>query len=55
VQGQHVAELRVVGEAVDDRTLGGPGVAEQVLDAVADQAVHQDVLAAHVGLRVSLG
>ena len=50
VQRQHVADLRVVRQALDDGALGGAGIAEEILDAVAHQGFHEDVSSAHAGL-----
>src|SRR4029434_4697066 len=47
VQGHHVAQLRVVQQRVQDRALGGAGGAEDVPHPVRDEALHEDVLAAH--------
>jgi len=49
VQRHDVAELRVVQQGVEDRALGGAGVAEDVLHPVPDQALHEDLPAAHAG------
>ena len=54
VQRQHVVDRRVAGEAVDQRALGGAGVAEQVPDPVRQQALHEDVTPVHVS-SLSLG
>ena len=48
VQRQHIVDRRVACEAVDQRALGGAGVAEQVLDPVRQQALHEDVTPVHV-------
>ena len=53
VQGQHVVERRVAGQAVDQRALGGAGIAEQVPDPVRQQALHEDVAPVHVFLSVA--
>ena len=48
VQREHVVDRRVAGEAVDQRALGGAGVAEQMLDPVGQQALHEYVAPVHV-------
>ena len=47
VESQDVVELGVVEQAVDDGALGRPRIAEDVADAVSDEAFHQDLSAAH--------
>ena len=46
VQAEHVVDVRVVVEAVDDGKLGGPRIAEDVPDSLRHQGVHEDLLAA---------
>ena len=48
VQREHVVDRRVADEAVDQRALGGAGVAEQMLDPVRQQALHEYVAPVHV-------
>ena len=48
VEGQHIGERRVGGETVDKRALGRARIAEQILDPVRQQALHDDVTPAHV-------
>ncbi len=49
VQGHDVTQPGIVQERVEDRALGGAGVAEDVLDLMGDEALHEDLLAAHAG------
>ena len=48
VQREHVVDPRIARQAVDQRALGGAGIAEQVLDPVRQQALHEDVTPVHV-------
>ena len=48
VQREHVLDPLIAREAVDQRALGGAGVAEHVLDPVRQQAFHEDVAPVHV-------
>ncbi len=47
VKGHDVGDLGVVEQAVDDGALGRPRIAEDVADALGDEAFHQDLSAAH--------
>ena len=47
VQGHDVAELRIVQQRIEDRALGGAGIAEDELDAMTDEALHEHVPASH--------
>ena len=48
VQREHVFDPLVARQAVDQRALGGAGVAEEVPDPVRQQALHEDVAPVHV-------
>jgi hypothetical protein len=50
VQRHDVTQLRIVEQRIQDRALRGAGIAEDVLDPVRDEALHQDLLASHQGL-----
>ena len=52
VQGHDVAQLRIVQQRVEDGALGRAGVAEDVLDPVAEETLHEDLLASHAGAPV---
>ena len=45
LEGEHVVEVVDVGEGVDQRQLGRPGVAEDVADALGAQHLEQDLAA----------
>ena len=50
VQGNVVAQLRVIDETVEQRVLGGTGVAEDAVRAVCDEPLHEYLTTAHCRL-----
>ena len=47
VQRHHIVELREGGQAVEQRRLGGAGIAEDMAHAVRDKGLHQHPATAH--------
>ena len=46
LQAEHVVDVRVVVQAVDNREFGGPRIAEDVADPFRHEGLHEDLLAA---------
>ena len=55
LQAEHIADLRVVGQRVHDRQLGGPGVAEHLRDPFGLQQLDEGALAADLVGRQAVG
>jgi hypothetical protein len=53
VQGHDVAQLRIVQQRIEDRTLRGAGIAEDEFDAMRDEALHEHVPASHAAAPLS--
>ena len=47
VQMHDVLDLGMVEERVEQRALGGPRIAEDAVDAVVGQRLHEDLASAH--------
>jgi hypothetical protein len=47
VEGDVVIDLGIVDEAVEERALGGTRIAEDAVDPVCHEAVHEDLTSAH--------
>jgi hypothetical protein len=47
MQVDDVFDLRIVGQRVEQRALGGAGIAEDTIDAVGNQRFHENLTTAH--------
>ena len=47
VQMHDVLDLRIVEQRIEQRALGGAGIAEDAIDAVVDQRLEEHLAAAH--------
>jgi hypothetical protein len=53
VERQHVADVGMILQAVDDGALRRAGIAEQALDALTDERLHEHLPGAHAHRRLS--